>query len=287
MNIHNNICKNLSTTLNGLGKYEIAQKFTNLLYIKIIWERIICNILPHVKKYMKGFIKKGFVLEFSETPEIKNHLFEFNLVYRWHCLIPDTIRFNNKVYDASKMNQFNKESIFTIHEELNKNHPGKITYQNNPDFLSNIHISDNIYMDVDVAAIEQARAMGVPTFNAYREHIGLPRYKSFYELCDDIELTQDLSKLYSSVDDVEFYIGLHIEKAVFLGKKRGLGSDVMRIIIYTDASIGTINAYNEFTEWKTKNEFNLKENIFLEFLQLDVNKLFLEEQQMKIFNFLE
>ena len=286
INLHNNICKQLPHHLNGRKKYEIAKKFTNLLYVKIVWERVICNIFSHIKKYMKGFLKEGFALNFIETPEMQNHLFEFNLAYRWHCFIPDEITFDNKLYNASEMNKFNKECIFTIHQELNKNHPGEVTFQNNPSFLSNIHIRDNIYMDVDVAAIEQARAIGVPMFNDYQQLFGMPKYKSFIELCGDNKLAKDLSTLYDTVDDVEFYIGIHVEQPELLGEKRGLGSRMMKSIIFVDALVGTINAYKKYTDWKTKNEFNINEDIFTQIMDLDVDKLFLKEQQMEVLHFL-
>lgn len=80
------------------------------------------------------------------------------------------------------------------------NSSGAFGGRNTPDLFRNIEIS----------GILHARRIGVCTLNEYRSHRKLKTYGSFHEL--NPELADQLAKLYSSVDDVEFYPGLLCER---------------------------------------------------------------------------
>jgi len=84
---------------------------------------------------------------------------------------------------------------------------GKMTLFNTDPFLCKVAV---------LPTIEKTRLYKLRSFNDYRERFGFERYSSFEELTEDAEVLESLRKLYRSVDDVEFYVGLFAE--IKLGK---------------------------------------------------------------------
>jgi class 3 adenylate cyclase len=55
--------------------------------------------------------------------------------------------------------------------------------------------------------IQRGRDHGLPTYNQGRQNFGLPAYKSFDQVTSDPIVQQGLKAAYSSVDDIDVYIG--------------------------------------------------------------------------------
>ncbi len=133
---------------------------------------------------------------------------EFNLLYRWHSLIPDQLdmghgqivnaddyRFNNQLLE-----QIGIESLISA---ASRQKAGRYGLFNTPNFMQ----------EAEVAGLEWARTFGVQPFNRYRERFGLDAYGSIDELTGgDSRVTNALTAVYgNNVDDVEFAIGLLAE----------------------------------------------------------------------------
>lgn len=65
-----------------------------------------------------------------------------------------------------------------------------------------------IRMDLLAINIQRGRDHGLPGFNALRECYGLKRFNSFDEISDDKEKNRQFRKSYSSINDVDSYIGI-------------------------------------------------------------------------------
>jgi hypothetical protein len=62
-------------------------------------------------------------------------------------------------------------------------------------------------MDLAALNIQRGREHGIPDYNTLRESLGLERVSAFEEITSDPGLAASLTELYSSVDDVDPWIG--------------------------------------------------------------------------------
>lgn len=67
--------------------------------------------------------------------------------------------------------------------------------------------------------INRGRERGLADFNSYRRALGLTPYNAFREICDDEAVVEALQSNYSSVDDIDPWVGMlaeqHMESALF------------------------------------------------------------------------
>ena len=124
----------------------------------------------------------------------KTKPYEFNLLYQWHGMIPDTI--NGVAFDEYAFrpsNVIKKSFKEWIHIGMNET-ACKQTLHNTP----------QSFAFLERHAIEQSRAIGVARFNAVRRQMGLRPFTSFEEFGGHAE---DLRRVYHHVDNVELYAG--------------------------------------------------------------------------------
>ncbi len=132
---------------------------------------------------------------------------EFNLLYRWHSLVPDTVdaggavrdhlgfRFNNQVLEQSS-----PEALINA---ASAQSAGRIGLYNTPEFLRHAEMS----------SIRMGREFRLQSFNAYRERFRERPYESIEALVGgDARAAKDLRDLYGDdVNRVEFMVGLFAE----------------------------------------------------------------------------
>ena len=143
-----------------------------------------------------------------------NHIpVEFALLYRWHDLIPDSFALPDRVLDQDEMRRANKALVETgLGATLlaaSKEAAGQFGLFNTADFLM-VKRSEG-GPDVRRTSIEMGRAVGLASFNDYREHFGLSRYRSFEELTQDKEVAKQLRALYKDIDLLEWFVGIFAE----------------------------------------------------------------------------
>jgi prostaglandin-endoperoxide synthase 2 len=151
---------------------------------------------------------------------------EFNLLYRWHSLVPDTFtlagtplehqdyRFNNRLVE--------EHGVERIISDASSQRAGRIGLFNTPRFM-------------DVAeqhGLKWARDFGVRPFNDYRKRFGFSRYSSIDDFADGPEVAEALKRVYNNrMDDVEFTVGLFAEKRA----PDQVMPDTLRIMVAYDA----------------------------------------------------
>lgn len=150
---------------------------------------------------------------------------EFNLLYRWHSLVPDDcvlegvkvphtgFRFNNDfLIDAG---------IERLIASASMQPAGKISLGNTPLFL--MHAED--------ASLGKSRMWRLRSYNEYRRRFGLERAASFAEITQDPAVAAALAGVYQHVDDVELIVGLLAEGN---GDEAVLG-ELMALMVGSDA----------------------------------------------------
>lgn len=138
---------------------------------------------------------------------------EFNLLYRWHSLVPDWIGEGADRLDPRDFLNNNPlviahglDSLITL---CSRTRAGKIGLLNTPVFLVDRSVPDSPSMEErTIALMRKAR---LRSFNDYRESYGLSRLTSFGELTSDRAVRLRLEALYGDIDKVEWYVGIFAE----------------------------------------------------------------------------
>lgn len=65
----------------------------------------------------------------------------------------------------------------------------------------------DILLDLAAKDIQRGRDRGVPSFNAVREQLGLPRFTNWSQLTSDVATQNALASVYSSIDDIDALVG--------------------------------------------------------------------------------
>jgi len=131
---------------------------------------------------------------------------EFNLLYRWHSLVPETFSIDGTSYGQQDF-RFNngileKHGVEHCINAASTQHAGRIQLYNTPEFL----------WRAEMASLDMSRTFALQPFVAYCERFSRKPPESFEELVGGNErAAADLRRLYTTVDRVELPIGLIAE----------------------------------------------------------------------------
>ncbi|MCZ6503484.1 MAG: cyclooxygenase [Gammaproteobacteria bacterium] len=206
MREHNRICdelaeRNPSWREDDERLFQTARMINTGILLKLVVEDYINHIVgAKVFSFDTGFAEKK---DWYRTPWIA---LEFDLLYRWHGLIPDKIVVNGTDYDHKqyRVNNALLETVglAAIVDASSTQPAGKISLQNVPKFM----------LGAEYANIKMGRDFRLRSFNEYRTRFKEDVLTSFDQLTDDRELRNKLKDLYGDIDNVEFVIGLFAEK---------------------------------------------------------------------------
>lgn len=150
---------------------------------------------------------------------------EFDLLYRWHGLVPDELLVNGGNVPANDY-RWNNElleelGLASLVTNASSQAAGNIGLLNNPSFL----------MQSEYRTIEMGRDFRLRSYNDYRENFGLSRLTSFDRLTQEKELAERLKKLYRHIDNLELVVGLFAEDP----PKGSLFGELMSAMVAYDA----------------------------------------------------
>jgi len=223
MREHNRICSVLARenrTWNDERLFQTARNINIVLLMKLVVEDYINHLLGH----------KVFKLDHEFAEE--QHWYranwiavEFDLLYRWHGLVPDALTFEGRTIVANEFRSNNalleKVGVGPLIASASSQAAGKIGLGNTPDFL----------WGAEYAAIKMSRTFRLRPYNEYRELFGLPKCRDFDDLTKDAKVVQRLEKLYGHVDRLEFLVGLFGEDPT----DGGLFGDLLNRMVAYDA----------------------------------------------------
>jgi prostaglandin-endoperoxide synthase 2 len=133
---------------------------------------------------------------------------EFSLLYRWHSLIPDQVRWNGKLMPVAETlfrNELILDSgLLQAFAEFGGETAGQLGARNTAEVL----------LDIEKASVNQGRVCDVGPYASYREYVGLPRPASFTDITKDTTVSNILRDLYQTPSRVEFYPGLFCEEVM-------------------------------------------------------------------------
>ncbi|KAL2089463.1 hypothetical protein ACEWY4_014151 [Coilia grayii] len=203
---HNRVCDVLYTAHPDWDDERLFQT-SRLILIGETIKIVIEDYVQHLSGYHFK-LKFDPTLLFNSQFQYQNRISsEFNTLYHWHPLMPDTFHIDEEVY-SYKQFVYNT-SILTNHginhlvESFTKQIAGRVAGGRN--------VPPAVLM-VSMKAIENSRQMRYQSLNAYRKRFNMKPYSSFEDLTGDTEMAAELEEMYGHVDAVELYPGLLIEK---------------------------------------------------------------------------
>jgi prostaglandin-endoperoxide synthase 2 len=181
--------------------FQTARNCLIVIYIRIVIEEYI----NHISSAIPRLAADPSVAWDASWNRPNWMTVEFALLYRWHSMIPDSIRWEGRAVPATTMVLDNTwltrvgmaQAVVWAAEQ----HAGALGLFNTPQFL----------WEVEARAIAQGHANRVASYNEYRAAMGMPRVQRFEQITGDPERVRALQRLYSSPDRLDFYVGLFAE----------------------------------------------------------------------------
>jgi prostaglandin-endoperoxide synthase 2 len=224
---HNRLCREMRQRYPNWDDnrlFETARNTNIVGLLKVIIEDYINHLAG---TQFKLFVDVGFA-EHQNWYRTNRICAEFDLLYRWHPLVPSTLslagatlpnndfRFNNAL--------LTDKGIETVIEAAASQRAGRIRLKNTAPFL----------VQADLAAMTKSRTWRLKPYNDYRERFGLSRVASFQELVGDPAdpaFVRELEAAYGSVDRVDFLVGLFAEQR----PAEAMLGDLMTLMVGVDA----------------------------------------------------
>lgn len=154
---------------------------------------------------------------------------EFNLLYRWHSLVPETVTLGG-IDHSNTAYRFNNGLLEQLGVEqcinaASTQHAGRIQLHNTPAWLSK----------AEMASLDVSRTFALQPFVAYCERFSRRPPESIAELVGgDARTTHELTSLYGSIDRVELPVGL-IAQARDKGEEDAVLPPLVRTMVAVDA----------------------------------------------------
>ncbi len=169
---------------------------------------------------------------------------EFNLLYRWHGLVPDSYRIGGTDYpldDTLFRNQLLIDrGLGGLLADASTQTAGQIGLYNVPESL----------LPVEEISINLGRKAELASYNDYRALCGFPRVTSFDQISSDPQIQNGLRTVYGHVDKIEYYPGIFAEDVRANSALPELIGQIVGIDAFSQAltnPLVAINIYHERT----------------------------------------
>jgi prostaglandin-endoperoxide synthase 2 len=190
--------------------FQTTRMIMTVLELKLVVEEYIRHIAPHDPPLQ---VVPGMAAgkRWNRSSWIA---VEFNLLYRWHMLVPDRITTDEGTVPSKSFLRDNNELLLDkglewVMAQCSRSRAARIGLFNTPDFLTDRRVPEHPAVEErSIALMRQAR---LQPYNAYRQRFGMSPVKDFGELTSDVAVQERLEALYGDVDDVEWYVGIFAE----------------------------------------------------------------------------
>ena len=164
--------------------FETARNILTVVLIKLTIEEYINHIAPYHFKFT--FDPTGFYGQRWYQPN--RVAAEFNLLYRWHSLIPDSLRVGGEdlTIDGTIFNNtlITENGLGPMFDDASHQRAGKVCLFNTSQWFAG---------RTTTQSIEQARRLDLATYNAYRKDCGFPEVTGFDQISSDTHVRNELS----------------------------------------------------------------------------------------------
>jgi len=213
---HNRICDLLKEAYPAWDDERLFQTTRNIMVVLLI--KVV------LQDYVSHFTQFNFTLD--PTPGMAERQrwyrtnwisLEFNLLYRWHSMVPEYYFVGDQHYT---LDEFRNNTALVTHQygieamisAASRQKAGRIGLYNTPQFFFDPLPVGADNRSVMERSVEMGRQAKLRSFNDYRQAFSMPRLRNFEELTANPELQQELKELYNNrIDDLEWQVGIFAE----------------------------------------------------------------------------
>ena len=181
--------------------FQTTRNVLTVILIKIVVEEYINHISPYHVKLLADPTRFGNPRWYRTNWMA----IEFNLLYRWHSLVPSSFRVGDQdvAVDDTLFNTdlLVERGLAGCFEDASRQRAGRVGLFNSPPEV----------WQAELMSVQQARAVELRPYNEYRRLARFPRARRFEEISSDPRVQAALRDVYGDVDRVEFYPGLFAE----------------------------------------------------------------------------
>jgi prostaglandin-endoperoxide synthase 2 len=203
---HNRIARQLATaheTWDDERLFSTARNILTVLLIRLAIEEYINHIAPYHFKFKlrpESFDGSSWYRPNWESVE-------FNLLYRWHPLIPTELAVAGERLPIEQTTFRNDlltdRGLGALFADASAQPAGEIGLFNTAAWFDD---------RTSLPSVRQSRAVKLASYNDYRALVKLPRITDFDQISSRAEVRQALREAYDDdVDKIEFYVGLFAE----------------------------------------------------------------------------
>ncbi|MGZ6595973.1 MAG: peroxidase family protein [Solirubrobacteraceae bacterium] len=218
---HNRLA-DLITVKEGWDDERTFQTARNTLIVMLI-KVVIQDYINHITPFRFQFVCEPGTGALRDWFRPNWMSIEFDMLYRWHALVPDSIEMDGVNTDYKTllwdMRTLIDHGVASLVDQASKQPSTEIGLFNTADFL----------ITVEEATIQMGRDAHLAGYNDYRQACGYPRIDSFDDLSSDFG--SDLKRVYKTTDAVELYPGLYAEDV----ETGGVLGDLMGTMVGVDA----------------------------------------------------
>ncbi len=204
---HNRICGELERAYPRWDDERLFQTTRNIL-IGVLTKIVINEYINHITPYQFPFSLDPGGFENHRWYRQNWMAIEFNLLYRWHSLVPDSYVIGGHEYPLAQT-FFRNELVVNrglggILADATAQQAGQIGLRNTPALLC----------PVERGGVVLGRYARLRGYNDYRELCRFRRVTSFEQITGDPEIGGRLKDLYGTVDRLEYFPGMFAEDAI-------------------------------------------------------------------------
>jgi prostaglandin-endoperoxide synthase 2 len=205
---HNRVARLLAERNPGWDDERLFQTARNIVIVMVI-RLVLEEYINHITPYHFRFVldpRLSTLLRRVPWHRQNWASVEFNLVYRWHSLIPSTLAVGNRDLPLARTlfggALIPEPGLGRVFEEASAQRAGRIGLFN----------TDPALREVEISSIADARALRLASYNDYRAHCRFRRTRGFEQVSGDPRVRDALRERYRGVDDLELYVGLFAEE---------------------------------------------------------------------------
>jgi prostaglandin-endoperoxide synthase 2 len=235
---HNRICDLLSAAHRDWDDDRLFETTRNIMIVLLL-KIVVQDYVRHISPLHLPLTVTPGKAEKQRWYRSNWITLEFNLLYRWHSLVPENVIIGTSRYTLDEFRSNPalalEHGVGTCFTAASHQLAGRICLRNTHSFffepLPTPFPPGYESNSVLGLTVEMARQFRLRPMNEYRRAFGRAPLKSFDELTKDADLADRLEKLYGTIDNVEWLVGIFAEQH----QKGAMLGDLMTTMVAFDA----------------------------------------------------
>ena len=201
---HNRLCGIIEAGNPGFDDERVFQTARSVGIVQLI-KIVVEEYINHISPYWFRLLSDPWP-SYKAPWNRENWIpVEFNLLYRWHSLVPEAVSWNGRETPMGETRFGNApllaDGLGIALDSASRSDIWRLGLFNTVDFLR----------DVEIASVLQGRTNRLASYNDYRECMSYPRVTRFEQISGDPDVVAALREVYGDVDRIEFFVGLFAE----------------------------------------------------------------------------